>query len=404
MLKVRYTTSELEGDDFVGLRFENNQPKVVFPRGYALADSDDEVRKDIIRLLSTILKYKDKYQGEEIRASIGEQYLSFPLLSYQYIIQDFLAHGYYIEKEVQYAEATKGKISWKRTIQQQRPQIDGNNAVYLSFIVRQNKINDNNLITRIHEYCVYESFRNLGWLYTPAMPKKPTITFNKKAFIATLTNELRNTNDDGKKKLFSCMINIINEADELFNSSQRKAFGVDRFEYIWEALIDHVFGEDDKEVFFPHSTWEIIDSTGVKRINPPLEPDTIIRYNGAIFVVDAKYYKYGVTFNPEHLPGTSSIQKQITYGEYIERKFKTDQVYNAFVMPFNKQNGVSNYRLVSIGTADWKDNSDKNYEFVLGILLDTRHIINTYARQNPSEIEELSSLIIESLAQYRRTK
>ena len=33
MLKVRCTTSELEGDDFVGLRFENNQPKVVFPRG-----------------------------------------------------------------------------------------------------------------------------------------------------------------------------------------------------------------------------------------------------------------------------------------------------------------------------------------------------------------------------------
>ena len=108
------------------------------------------------------------------------QQTELQLLSYQYIIQDFLAHGYYIEKEVQYAEATKGKISWKRTIQQQRPQIDGNNAVYLSFIVRQNKINDNNLITRIHEYCVYESFRNLGWLYTPAMPKKPTITFNKK--------------------------------------------------------------------------------------------------------------------------------------------------------------------------------------------------------------------------------
>ena len=71
MLKVRCTTSELEGDDFVGLRFEDNQPKVVFPRGYALSDSDDEVRKDIIRLLSTILKYKDKYQGEEIRGEFS---------------------------------------------------------------------------------------------------------------------------------------------------------------------------------------------------------------------------------------------------------------------------------------------------------------------------------------------
>ena len=404
MLKVRCTTSELEGDDFVGLRFENNQPKIIFPRGYALSDSDDEVRQDIVRLLSTILKYKHKYQGEEVRASAGEQYLSFPLLSYQYVIQDFLAHGYYIEKEVRYTQAAKGKISWKRTIQQQKPQIDGSNAVYLSFIVRQNQINDNNLITRIHEYCVYESFRNLGWLYTTAMPKKPTIPFNKKAFLATLANELRNTNDDSKKNLFSCMMNIINEADELFDSSQRKAFGVDRFEYIWEALIDYVFGEDDKEAYFPHSAWEIVDGSGIKRVNPPLEPDTIIRYNGGIFVVDAKYYKYGITHNPEHLPGTSSVQKQITYGEYIERRFNTSEVYNAFVMPFNKKDHDSNYKFVSVGTADWKDNSDKSYEFVLGILLDTRHIINTYARKNPSEIEELSTLILRSLEQYRATK
>ena len=397
MLKVRCTTSELESDDFVGLRFENNQPKVIFPRGYALSDSEDILRSDIIRLLSTILKFKDKYQGDEQRATQGEQNLSFPLLSYQYLIQDFLAHGYYIEKEVRFSEATKGKISWKRTIQQVKPQIDGENAVYLSFVVRQNRINDNNLITRIHEYCVYESFRNLGWLYTSAMPKKPTIAFNKKVFLAALNDQLRNTNDDNKKKLFSCMINVINEADELFNSNHRKAFGVERFEYVWEGLIDYVFGEDDKEIFFPHSSWSIVSDRSIIKTNPPLEPDTVIRYNGAIFVIDAKYYKYGVTFNPDHLPGTSSIQKQITYGEFIERKFGVDRIYNAFVMPFNKKDGESNYKFVSVGTADWKENADKSYEFVLGILLDTRHLVNTYARKNMSEIEELSELIIQSL-------
>ena len=401
MFKVRCTTSDLENDDFVGLRFEDNQPTVIFPRGYALSETDEQKRKDIIRLFATILKFKDRYQGEEECAFDGEKYFSFPLLSYQYIIQNFLAHGYYIEKEKHYTNATKGKISWKRTIQQIKPQIDDSNAVYLSFVVHQNRVNDNNLITKIHEYCVYESFRNLGWLYTTAMPPKPSITFNKNAFIAILTDGLHNTYDDEKKKLFSCMINIISEADELFNSTKRKSFGVERFEYIWEGLVDYVFGEEDKKVFFPHSCWSIVDKEGLIKVNPPLEPDTIIRYNEAIFIIDAKYYKYGITMNPEHLPGTSSIQKQITYGEYIEKRFKVDHIYNAFVMPYKKEKDGPNYKFVSVGTADWKQNSEKSYEFVLGILLDTRHLIDTYARQNLSEIEELAQLIIQSLTQVR---
>lgn len=365
MLKVRCTTSELENDSFVGLKFEKGRPIVVFPRGYSLSDVDEDIRKDILRLLATILKFKGRYQGEEKKAIMGDRYFSFPLFSYQYLIQDYLKHGYYIQKEIQYSEAAKGSISWKRSIQQQRPQIDGGNAVYLNFIVRNNRPNENSYLTRIHQYCVYESFRNLGWLYTPMLPPKPSIKLNKKAFISTLTNELRNTNDHDKKLLLSCMVNIINEADEAFLNTKKKALGVERFEYIWEALIDHIFGEKDKNAFFPHSAWDVVDTAFAKRINPPLEPDTIMRFNGAIFILDAKYYKYGISENPEHLPGTTSIQKQITYGEYIERKFKNNRVYNAFLMPFDKKQACSNYKFVSVGTADWKNNTDKEYEFVL---------------------------------------
>ena len=32
---------------------------------------------------------------------------------------------------------------------------------------------------------------------------------------------------------------------------------------------------------------------------------------------DAKYYKYGWTQLPKDLPSSSSINKQISYGEYI---------------------------------------------------------------------------------------
>jgi len=58
-----------------------------------------------------------------------------------------------------------------------------------------------------------------------------------------------------------------------------------------------------------------------------------------------------------------------------------------------------NYKLVSIGTADWEKYSPStpNYCYVLGILLDTRFAIETYAKHNLLEIVELSKLIEEGL-------
>ena len=63
-------------------------------------------------------------------------------------------------------------------------------------------------------------------------------------------------------------------------------------------------------------------------------PDTIMIYNGKYYVLDAKCYKYGWTGIPDHLPNGSSINKQITYGEYLEKHkgINADSVFNAFIM------------------------------------------------------------------------
>lgn len=138
---------------------------VIFPRGYELSNDEDTIRHDIIRLIATIQKFSGRYEGTIIKNSTGDTSLSMPFLSYQYVICDFLAHGYYTENEVNYIENTKGKINWERTIQKQQPKINNGNMVYLKFITKTNKINENNLITKIHEFCVYESFTKLGWLF-----------------------------------------------------------------------------------------------------------------------------------------------------------------------------------------------------------------------------------------------
>lgn len=405
MLKDFCMVSKSENDDFVGLKFIDGQPRITFPRGFRLSNDENQIRKDILRLLATIQRFSGRHEGSTNTSLDGEINLSFPILSYQHIIKDYLAHGYYVERETQYKDGTRGKINWKRTVQKKQPVYNNGNIVYLDCIVKTNKINSNNLITRIHEYCVRESFEKLGWLYlsNDTLPKKTQIRFNKRMFSSVIQDALNNTYNDSKRLLFTSMLNIINSKEESVDSTEKEAFGVNRFEYIWEKLVDYVFGEDNKDEYFPHATWHII--SGNKVTSSALEPDTIMLYKDKIYILDAKYYKYGTTQNPLHLPGSSSIEKQIVYGEYVEtcKNISKDKIYNAFVMPYDSGDEHVPYKFVSVGTADWKpyDDMSANYNYVLGILVDTRYLIEQNSKHNTTEIEILSDLIVSSLATYR---
>ena len=402
MLKDLCSVCNFADDGFIGIQFRDGLPHVSFPRGYTISDDEDIVRKDILGLITVLQKFSNQHEGQNIIGN-GKDQTAFPILSYQYVIKDFIAHGYYAEHEVAYRLNDRGKINWKLTIQQIQPQVDNGNVVHLNYITKQS-INKASILTKIHEYCVYESFTKLGWLYlsTAYLPKKPSIRFNKKMFLTTLNDALKNTFNSDKKLLFSSMIEIVNFIEEQADLREFQ-FGVTRFEYVWEKLIDYVFGESNKEIYFPHAKWHII--AGNRTESSALEPDTVMKYDGKFYILDAKYYKFGITGLSVHLPATSSIQKQITYGDYIATRHtvESNNIYNAFVMPYAANSGDDIIKFVSVGTADWIKYSPKteNHKYVLGLLLDTKHLINTHFRQNGKAIQKMSKLITDSLKKYR---
>ena len=109
-----------QDDDFIGLKFIDGKPQLTFPRGFVLSSNEIGLRKDAVCLLSAIQKFTSRIEGEKgIRLQSNEQ-STFPLQSYQYIILDYLQNGYYIEKEIRYVSGTRGRINWKRTIQQKQ--------------------------------------------------------------------------------------------------------------------------------------------------------------------------------------------------------------------------------------------------------------------------------------------
>lgn len=393
--------TNIDADTFVGIICDKGEFSVHFPLGFDVADDEKGLRKDILLMLNTISATIGRKDSQVAGKSRSFEEGGFPFQSYLFLISDYIERGYYKEKETRYTVSTKGKINWSRTIKTQKPFIQGNEAYYLKFVTRRNPLSENELITLIHEYCVYDSFKKAGWLFTDFIPEQPYIKYNKKMFRSVVLEKAKATFNDKNKQLFSHMLAVIDEMQDP-NVEMSFKYGTYRFEYVWEALIDSVYGIPDKSVYFPKTTWKV----GNKQYsNANLEPDSIMLWNGNIYVLDAKYYKYGASKKLSDLPESTSINKQITYGEYIakNKKFKALHgddfiVYNAFLMPFNASQWEDQNGIYHIGEAlsNWKSNG-RPYERIQGILLDIKQLMEKRFRSDSIEIEKLSKSISEGL-------
>lgn len=391
--------TNLDNDTFVGIKCKNGDISINFPLGFDISKDNTELRKDIMLLISTLATNTERKESEILGQIRKYEETDFPIQAYMTIISDYYSRGYYKEREILYTVSKKGKINWSRTIKTQKPYVQGNEVYYLDFVTKKNTINENELITLIHEYCVYDSFQKIGWLFTKNMPAKPKIKFNRKLFISVIKDKLYCIFNDRNRVLFNNMLAIINYKGNADASTNYK-YGTYRFEYVWEKMIDKVFGIENKADYFPKTTWTIKNKS---YDNASLEPDTIMLLNNNVYVLDAKYYKYGATGRPSDLPESTSINKQITYGEYIaeEEQFRKKHgenmlVYNAFLMPFNARKGEFSAKseLLYIGeaTSDWKTNN-KDYERIQGILVDIKYLMKINVRQEENEIQKLAEII-----------
>ena len=398
--------TNIDTDTFVGVKAIDGDISISFPLGFRLSDDDKELRKDILLLLNVLSKNTER-RDSEINYDPAYNSVELPVQAYLYIISDYYSRGYYKERELSYEVSRKGKINWGRTVKTQKVYLQDDEIYYLDFVTKKNNINENELITLIHEFCVYESFDKIGWLFTSSVPAEPRIRFNRRLFHGAVRKKISETFNDRNRQLFVNMLAVIDFLGDDGPAGDYR-YGTYRFEYVWESMIDRVYGIKDKEDYFPKTRWMI---EGRTHDNASLEPDTIMLVNGEkskVYVLDAKYYKYGWSGNPGHLPESTSINKQITYGEYIAEteKFRNENgegptVYNAFLMPFDSSDNRfgTEDELYYAGSAvsDWKTtDGTKPYEQVAGILLDIKTIMKN-SSHDEDRILRLSRLIEEKI-------
>jgi len=125
----------------------------------------------------------------------------------------------------------------------------------------------------------------------------------------------------------------------------------------------------------------------------------------ATFILDSKFYRFGYTGNEADLPETTSIQKQITYGDYIFKnsKVRISHIYNAFLLPYDKNRNEfksdNNLQYIGFAKSTWKDNS-MSHEVIHSFLIDLKHVVKTWNQYSYSE--DVETLVEEILSSHKK--
>ena len=445
------SNDEKKDKSFVGIRIEDNQPKIYFPMGYRASKPPEDIcKRDFYQLISVLNdKSLQSYFSEE---DMKKSQQDFPFYAYLSVLQYYLDFGYFVESETIYKKGFSGKISWLRTIKRIKPQVvkdeEGHDqVVYLNLITRKTSYREDNLITLVHKFCVKEAAQLIGPLYgiSEDEVEEPELLFDYELFAEVIQDKIAATFNDKHLELFHAMLKMVRYLGNKENrgedgSENEPLFGVNTFAPVWEAMVDKIFGRlpqgVTKDKFNPHLKFVVEGSRNGDGFNyqdednkdekhrSTLRPDTIMIKEIpdqvgddriGVYILDSKYYKYGLTKSPAHLPGAESVCKQMAYAEYVETRLKeipafagmtSHGVYNAFIMPYCADAGKWD-EIAAVATlprndvyamkrtgyiyGDWKDRS-KPYHKIHCILLDMKSVMRNYAN-NLAAQDELAELI-----------
>ena len=414
---ILHSVTNEEHNSFVGIRIRNGEIHFHYPESYDLGSvagkntltldsivDKKAFRIDVVNILRTISLAKSRStanNSSDIGFSQSEQ---FAIMSYIWLIRDYLSNGYYRNSEKIYRTNGKGKINWKKTLETQ-PIVSNGNIIYDKIVVEvRNDCDD--VITEAHKWCVFDSVRKIGWLFgiNPKSVFVPRATGSViKKYIRAIKTELARTFDDIKKTRLNHMLKVLTGVDDS-DRTKEIVYGVDKYHYVFERMVDYVFSNvSDITKYNPNAQWYLSKNKFKPTDASSLRPDTVRLVPKAgtdekvAYIIDAKFYRFGTTGSESDLPSTTSIQKQITYGDHIITNLKAvdniDSVRNAFVIPYNKKKNdlgrYENLEYIGYAKANWR--SDKlSHEKVHAFLIDTKHLISTWSQGNCSEdIEKL---------------
>lgn len=392
-------------NEFVGIKIDNDIVKLYVPQVFRI----DENRKQDILLFLKSISLANSYEKEKLKNGTSRTKVSWPIDSYLWIIRDFIENGYYFNREKMYSKSNNGKLEWKK-IMQGTPIYSNGNIIYNKMIVSKTSAS-NDIIANTYKLCLKQSLERIGWLFDYNYYVETPQIFSIPEMTNAIRKELSQNFDDLKRIRYKHLLKILtnNEGDNAVSNTC--VYGIENYYYVFERMVDYFFNgiTSNKSKYNPNGYWHLNGKE--KSLASQLRPDTILKYKDKTYILDAKMYQYGCTHNINDLPDTQSLQKQITYGDYIHNTLGDKYVRNAFILPYNKELeafkndsnliSYSDNNLIYLGYADvdWREKKNE-YDFIYTFCIDFNYLLKNYKCSDCEVIENLCESIEKQLEEH----
>lgn len=412
ILKVIQISDSEDSPDYVGIKVNDGNVEISIPNFLRLENINNPSKRDRDMILMFLRSISIAKSVKEERFKKTKEYGDvWPIESYLWIIDDYIENGVYFNRDKKYYSDNKGKIEWKKTIKNM-PIVSNDNIIYDKLITSRTSALDST-ITDIYKICLKHSIEKMAWYRDLNINVDIVQTKPVSEMIYHVKKELNNTFDDVKRIRFSHMLKILSLSEEQNISSNNFTYWINNYYYVYEKMIDFLFkgiADKQKENFNPSGAWQINGVDEPKKASN-LRPDTIfikkMNDETEIFIIDAKMYKFGYTANLDDLPETTSIQKQITYGDHIKKEFPNAKVRNAFIIPYNPNYFDEktkftlepvNEKILYVGKAYGKWRKEKevfDHDNIYTFVIDFNYLLENYRSADSSDIDALCKKIDE---------
>jgi len=345
-----------------------NKFYLFLPKGYKDRDFTDY--KNFAKLLfECLINYKNEVLLEDYEYDwLGKETNTSQFINLvEWLINDFKANGIYKSEDKIIKKNQKGKINWQKSIQKYTPYIQNDELIQLDLISEKSVINNDELISIIHNNIMYECEKVFGWLFTfEGNFNHQYIEIDKNIQIKLLQKELEKNFIDRNIELLKRLITYL----EIYRDNNFEfVLATPYFYTVWEEMLRVTF-EEDKILFdkVPKPYWEF--NGKVRKLDQI--PDILKQKKENLFIIDAKYYLINKN-DISSLPGWSSIVKQMYYRLSLSKEF--DSIKNIFLLPKSLNKEIKYIGRTSV------ENYEDDFDYVYAFVIDIKLVIKSYLKR-----------------------